>query len=41
MVVRETLEQRERDTLSPLASLSALSRGREATAERHCKTTGI
>ena len=33
MVVRETLEQRERDTLSPLASLSALSKGREAAAE--------
>ena len=33
MLVRETLEQRERDTLSPLAALSARSRGRERPTE--------
>ncbi len=33
MVVRETLEQRERDALSPLAALSARSKGREKAIE--------
>ncbi len=33
MIVREALEERERDTLSPLAAFSALSKGRERPIE--------
>jgi dGTPase len=39
MTIRETLEQRERDTLSPYATLAAESRGRETPEEEHfCRT---
>ena len=33
MTIREQLEERERQTLSPMASLSAESRGRQFPAE--------
>ena len=33
MTIREKLEERERQTLSPMASLSAESRGRQFPAE--------
>ena len=39
MIIRERLEQRERDTLSPYATLAAESRGRETPEEEHfCRT---
>lgn len=39
MIIREKLEQRERDTLSPHATLAAESRGRETPEEEHfCRT---
>ena len=38
MTIREKLEERERQTLSPMASLSAESRGRQFPAESHLKT---
>jgi dGTPase len=39
MIIREKLEQRERDTLSSYATLAAESRGRETPEEEHfCRT---